>query len=109
MVRFLHTADWQIGMKAAHVGEKAERVRDERLNAARRVVQVGREHSAEFIVVAGDTFKTTASIGCSFKRSPTFWPSLTGRFTSFPGTMIRSCLARCGIIPPGKGTPTCMC
>lgn len=56
-MRFLHTADWQIGMKAAHVGEAAVRVRDERLAAARRVVETARIAGAEFILLAGDTFE----------------------------------------------------
>jgi DNA repair exonuclease SbcCD nuclease subunit len=56
-LRFLHTADWQIGMRALQAGEKAEAVRAERLAAARRVVQVAKEHQAEFILVAGDTFE----------------------------------------------------
>ena len=56
-MKFIHTADWQLGMKAAHVGEAAARVRDERLAAARRVVGVVREQGAEFILIAGDTFE----------------------------------------------------
>lgn len=56
-MRFLHTADWQIGMKASHVGEAGTRVRDERLAAARRVVEAARDAGAEFILVAGDTFE----------------------------------------------------
>lgn len=59
-MKFLHTADWQIGMKAAHVGEAAEVVRQERLEAARRVVAAATEHSVEFILVAGDTFEHNA-------------------------------------------------
>ena len=38
-MKFLHTSDWQIGMKAESVGRMAERVREERLEAAKRVVQ----------------------------------------------------------------------
>jgi len=34
-MRFVHTADWQIGMKAAHVGDAGKRVREERIEAAR--------------------------------------------------------------------------
>ena len=41
-MKFLHTADWQIGMKAAHVGEAGARVREERLAAAKRVVEAFR-------------------------------------------------------------------
>ena len=56
-MKFLHTADWQIGMKAAHVGAVGQRVRDERLDAARRVVEAAQDAQAEFILVAGDTFE----------------------------------------------------
>jgi DNA repair exonuclease SbcCD nuclease subunit len=56
-VKFIHTADWQLGMKAAHVGEAAARVREERLAAARRVVGVARNQGAEFVLIAGDTFE----------------------------------------------------
>jgi len=57
MLRFVHTADWQIGMKAAHVGAAAQKVRDARLESARRVVDLARERGAAFIVLAGDTFE----------------------------------------------------
>jgi DNA repair exonuclease SbcCD nuclease subunit len=56
-VKFIHTADWQLGMKAAHAGSAAPRVREERLSAARRVVGTAREHGAEFLLIAGDTFE----------------------------------------------------
>src|SRR5512136_869319 len=44
-------------MKAAHVGEAAARVREERLAAARQVVKVAQDHGAEFVLIAGDTFE----------------------------------------------------
>ncbi len=56
-MRFLHTADWQIGMKASHVGEAGTRVREEQVAAARRVVEAARGAGADFILVAGDTFE----------------------------------------------------
>ncbi len=56
-MKFLHTADWQIGMKAVHVGAVGQRVRDERLATARRVVQAAKNANADFILVAGDTFE----------------------------------------------------
>ena len=56
-MRFLHTADWQVGMKASHVGEAGTRVRDERVAAARRVVEAARAAGADFILAAGDTFE----------------------------------------------------
>lgn len=59
-MKFVHTADWQIGMKAAHVGAVGDRVRRERLEAARRVVRAAEDHAAQFILVAGDTFEDNA-------------------------------------------------
>jgi len=56
-VKFLHTADWQLGMKATDVGGVGARLREERLLAARRVVETAQTHSAQFILVAGDTFE----------------------------------------------------
>ena len=60
MVRFFHTADWQIGMKADHVGSVGKRVRAERLASAQRVVEVATSKQADFIIVAGDTFEDNA-------------------------------------------------
>jgi len=56
-MKFVHTADWQIGMKAAHVGAAAEKVREARLEAARGVVAEAAARGAEFILLAGDTFE----------------------------------------------------
>ena len=56
-MKFLHTADWQIGMKAAHVGAAGARVREERLAAAKRVVEAARTSGSYFVLIAGDTFE----------------------------------------------------
>jgi len=56
-MRLLHTADWQIGMQAAQVGAGAERVRAERLAAARRVARLADDRSVDLVLVAGDTFE----------------------------------------------------
>lgn len=56
-MKFLHTADWQLGMTRHFLGEDAQA----RYSAARRdaIVAIGalaRETGAEFVVVAGDVF-----------------------------------------------------
>jgi len=56
-MKFVHTADWQIGMKAAHVGKAAEKVRSARLETIRHIRLLAREASAGFVLVAGDTFE----------------------------------------------------
>jgi DNA repair exonuclease SbcCD nuclease subunit len=59
-MRFVHTADWQIGMRAAQAGARAEEVRQARLAAATRVVDLANERRADFLVLAGDTFEDNA-------------------------------------------------
>jgi len=44
-------------MKAVHVGKAAERVRAARLNAIRRIQQLAKEETVDFVLVAGDTFE----------------------------------------------------
>ena len=60
-MRFLHTADWQIGMKASHVGQAGARVRDERVAAARRVVEAARNAGGEFILVTGHSVEASGA------------------------------------------------
>jgi DNA repair exonuclease SbcCD nuclease subunit len=59
-MRFLHTADWQIGMKAAALGDAAANVREERLAAGRRVVETAKSRDVDFLLVAGDLFEDNA-------------------------------------------------
>jgi DNA repair exonuclease SbcCD nuclease subunit len=59
-MKFLHTADWQLGMKAVQVGGAGERVRAERLKTAERIVRLAREQAVDFILLAGDTFEDNA-------------------------------------------------
>jgi len=56
-MKFLHTADWQLGIKVAHIGGAGVRVREERLASLNRVAEAARSHSVDFILIAGDTFE----------------------------------------------------
>ncbi len=57
MVRFIHTADLQIGMPFHRVpGDKGARLRAVRLEALREISRVAAEHEVDFVVVAGDFF-----------------------------------------------------
>lgn len=72
-VKFVHTADWQIGKPFAGVRdpEKRLRVRLARIEVIERIGQVARERGAAFVVVAGDLFdsptpdKATVSEACA--------------------------------------------
>jgi len=73
MLRFLHTADWQLGKPFARVDDAAKRalLQQERLAVLERITAAAQEHGAEFIVVAGDVFdspaatKATVSAACA--------------------------------------------
>ncbi len=84
-MKFLHTADWQIGMKAAHVGAAGGRVREERLNAARRVIEEAQRHGAEFVLVAGDTFEDNGVDRVLVQRVADILTSFNGPVYVIPG------------------------
>lgn len=59
-MRFIHSADWQIGMRAVHAGAAADVVRAARLTTAARVCELAARESVDFLLLAGDTFEDNA-------------------------------------------------
>jgi DNA repair exonuclease SbcCD nuclease subunit len=59
-LRFLHTADWQLGKPYARVSDPDKRalLRQERLAAIGRLGAIARQQLAAFVLVAGDLFDT---------------------------------------------------
>lgn len=58
-MRFIHTADWQIGMTRDFLDADAQaRFADAREGAIRRIGEIARQCQACFVVVAGDVFET---------------------------------------------------
>lgn len=58
-MRFIATADWQLGMTAHYLGDQARpRYLQARFDALRRIGEVAAEYDAEFIVACGDVFET---------------------------------------------------
>ena len=57
MVRFLHTADWQLGMPARFLNDEAAvRFAADRLAAVRSLGRLAGERSCDFVLVCGDVF-----------------------------------------------------
>ena len=56
-MRFIHTADWQIGLRAVHAGSAAEMVRAARIESAQRVAALAHREAVDFVLLAGDTFE----------------------------------------------------
>lgn len=59
MVRFLASADWQLGMTAHFLDDESRpRYQQARFDAVRRLGDSAREHGCAFIVVGGDVFES---------------------------------------------------
>ncbi|MEW6049196.1 MAG: DNA repair exonuclease [Bacillota bacterium] len=56
MIRFIHTADWQLGAGFPGKGQRAEELRKARLRTVRRILELARSEHVDFIIVAGDAF-----------------------------------------------------
>lgn len=80
-MEFLHTADWQIGMKAAGIGAAGAVVREARLEAAGRVVAL----EADFLLVAGDTFEDNAVDRALVQRTAEILARFRGPVFLLPG------------------------
>jgi DNA repair exonuclease SbcCD nuclease subunit len=57
--RFIHTADWQLGMTRHYLSPEAQaRFTAARIDAIRSIGRLATEHGATFVVVGGDVFET---------------------------------------------------
>jgi DNA repair exonuclease SbcCD nuclease subunit len=58
-VRFIHSADWQLGMTRHFLGPEAQaRFSQARIDAIRTIGRLAQETDAGFVVVSGDVFET---------------------------------------------------
>ena|ERR1051326_1290624 len=57
MFRFLHTADWQIGMMASGLGLAAEKVRAARIESLKNLMAIADDRKVDAILMAGDQFE----------------------------------------------------
>ncbi len=85
-MKILHTADWQIGIKAVGLGAGAAReVREERFRAAERVIEVAREHAVDAIIVAGDVFEHNGVDRAFVQRTADIVSAFEGPVYLLPG------------------------
>jgi len=56
-MKFLHSADWQMGARFAQFGECAGNLRQARLTTLRRALEAARQREAEAFIIAGDLFE----------------------------------------------------
>ena len=59
MVRFVHTADWQLGMTRHFLDADAQaRFSEARIEAVRKIGKLAADNDCPFVVVSGDVFDT---------------------------------------------------
>ena len=56
MVKFLHTADWHLGIKYTQLGEKADKARQIRIQTIQKLVNTAKNENVDFVLIAGDLF-----------------------------------------------------
>lgn len=59
-MRFLHTADWHIGLRAKALGRAGESIREQRFRTGAAVLERAKELAVDFILHAGDLFDDNA-------------------------------------------------
>lgn len=57
MVRFIHMADMQLGMRAHDATEVGERLRDARFETLKRIMALAQTEEVDFVIIAGDLFE----------------------------------------------------
>jgi DNA repair exonuclease SbcCD nuclease subunit len=64
MIKFLHTADWQLGKPYQRVNDDSKRARlqSERIACLRRIGEAARDSDASFVLVAGDLFDSPSPV-----------------------------------------------
>ena len=69
-VRFLHTADWQLGMRRHYLGDDAlPRFQQARIDAIRSLGRLAQRERCSFLVVAGDVFESNQIDRVTLRRS----------------------------------------
>ncbi len=58
-VKFLHTSDWQMGMRALGAGAKAKEVRAVRYETAAKIADLAKNEKVDFVILAGDLFESS--------------------------------------------------
>lgn len=56
MVKFLHTADWHLGIKYKQLGDNAQKARNIRVKTIENLMEKAIELNVDFILISGDLF-----------------------------------------------------
>ncbi|MEX6507138.1 exonuclease SbcCD subunit D [Jiella sp. M17.18] len=86
MIRFLHTADWQIGKPfGGFEVEQQVRLREERLAAVGRIAALAAERDCDAVLVAGDAFDDNTVTDKEINRTLEAMRAFSGPWVMLPG------------------------
>ena len=86
MIRFLHTADWQIGKPFGGYGDdKRGELRAERFRAVERLAALAAAREAAFVLVAGDAFDANTVSDREIQRTLDAMAGFRGPWILLPG------------------------
>jgi predicted phosphodiesterase len=77
-VKFLHTADWQLGARFKQFGEKAGELREARFTTLRRALEIARDRKVDAFIIAGDLFEDNEVDDSVVKKAVTLFSEFTG-------------------------------
>lgn len=110
MLRFIHSADWQLGARFAQFGAEAELLRAQRLQTLRAALTHARDRAVDAFFVAGDLFEDnlvadalvdeTLRIFADFPEVPVFLLPGNHDPASGPGAVWSRRQFRAGALPP---------
>lgn len=85
-IRFLHTADWQIGKQFANVpGDPGAALRTQRLDTVAKIADVAVEKAVDAVLVAGDVFDDNAVSDDTLRRTINAMNAFSGSWVLLPG------------------------
>lgn len=85
-IRFLHTADWQIGKQFANIpGDPGAALRIQRLDTVKRIAELAQQRQVDAVLVAGDVFEDNAVSDETLRRTINAMTPYKGTWVLLPG------------------------
>lgn len=85
MVKFLHTADWQIGETFHFLGERSLYLKDARVAGVQRIAELAVDEAVDFVLVAGDVFEFAHPDRVTLQRLARAMRTYAGQWLLLPG------------------------
>jgi DNA repair exonuclease SbcCD nuclease subunit len=86
MVRFIHTADWQIGKQFANIpGDAGAALRSQRIDTVKSIAALARTEQVDAVLVAGDVFDANTVSDRTIRQLVNALSGFSGDWVFIPG------------------------